>query len=80
MDILNRTLIIKTRRHLRWTQQTLADKAGDGITQHYICKIESGACKHPSFNTIALIATALKIEIKDLILKIDRSTDVDFSE
>jgi len=57
--------IKKLRKKLKLSQEELAKKAG--ITYSTLIKIESGANKNPTLDTIVKISTALETKIDDLI-------------
>lgn len=57
--------IKKYREKAGLTQEQLAEKVG--ITQVYLCYLENGQKKNPSITLLSKIATALKIDISDLL-------------
>jgi len=53
------------RKKTRWSQQKLAEKAG--LSYNAITKIEQGAAKQPTIQTIVKIADAFGISLDDLV-------------
>ncbi|MBL7131730.1 MAG: helix-turn-helix transcriptional regulator [Candidatus Omnitrophica bacterium] len=57
---------IKTlRKKAGWSQQKLAEKAG--LSYNAITKIEQGAAKRPTIQTMIKLADAFQVSIDDLI-------------
>ena len=53
------------RRKSGWSQQKLAEKAG--LSYNAITKIEQGAAKKPTIQTIIKIADAFEISLDELV-------------
>lgn len=64
--------IRELRRRKCWTQEKLAEKSK--IAPDYLCRIELGK-KHPSLETIVLIANALDTTVNDLLFDVQK-TDI----
>ena len=53
------------RKKARWSQQKLAEKAG--LSYNAITKIEQGAAKQPTIQTIIKIADAFGVSLDELV-------------
>lgn len=58
-------LISKYRKEKKITQKALAQMVN--ITPAYLCELEKGRKKNPSFNVISKIADTLGVSIDDLM-------------
>ena len=54
-----------SRKKAGWSQQKLAEKAG--LSYNAITKIEQGAAKKPTIQTIIKIADAFEISLDELV-------------
>lgn len=57
--------IKKYRKKLGWSQQKLAEKSG--LSYNAITKLEQGAAKHPTIQTVMKLADAFKISLDELV-------------
>lgn len=61
------------RKKLNMSQVELANKSG--ITQAYLSALENGVKRNPSIKTLGNIATALNVQVTDLIYDFEGQKD-----
>lgn len=59
------SIIRKLRRRAGWSQQRLAERAG--LSYNAITKIEQGAAKRPTIQTMIKIADAFGVSLDELV-------------
>lgn len=62
--------IKELRKKAGWSQQKLAEKAG--LSYNAIAKIEQGAAKQPTIQTMIKIADAFRVGLDELVGRVKR--------